>query len=69
MGVVFRFVLRAEVSQAEVEELRMGVALNGVESRVENVLIEGSMRVMKKFGFLWMRVGLSRKSGLDCGCV
>ena len=33
-------------SRAEVKELRMGVVLNEVESRVENVLIEGSMRVM-----------------------
>ena len=46
MGVVFQFVPRAEASRVEVEELRMGVVLNGVESRVENVLIEGSMRVM-----------------------
>ena len=39
-----------EASRAEVKELRMGVVLNGVESRVENVLIEGSMRVMMGYG-------------------
>ena len=45
MGVVFRFVCARRQAEAEVKNSEWG-ALNEVESRVENVLIEGSMRVM-----------------------